>query len=115
MKRPPLSYLLLLPLVAVLLFGNCGVISTRRALQEMNPANLDALRASVVQRQTAREAARQHLRGQARREAYERIEMLANHQADSIMLRDHGPVKNKFQNRRNKLERQLLRQPLGGK
>lgn len=111
MQRPPLPYLLLLPLLAVLLFGNCGLTSTRQVLREMPPATRDALRASVAQRQAARKAARQRLRGTAKRDAYQQIEQLANHQADSILLHNRGSVERKFRNRRNKLERQLLRFP----
>ena len=111
MKRPPLSYLLLLPLLTVLLFGNCGG-GVRGLLGGMNYSARTALRASVVRRQSERTLARRQLHGRARHDAYRRIEKAADATADSLL--DTYLIK-KFNNRRRKLERQLLREyrPLG--
>ena len=107
MKRPPLPYLLLLPLLAVLLFGNCNG-GVRGVLYDMTDKRRTQLRSNVVQRQEARAQARQQLHGQARQEAYRHIEERANTQADSLLV---GSLeRRKFANRRNKLERQLLKE-----
>ncbi|MCI1186734.1 hypothetical protein MON38_04840 [Hymenobacter sp. DH14] len=105
MKRPPLSCLLLLPLLAVLLFGNCGG-GVRGFLNKSRPENRERMRALVVLRLQQRAAARQQLRGRARQEAYWRIEQQIDARFDSLV---HGSKK--FRNRRNKVERQLLRMP----
>ena len=66
------------------------------------------MRALVVLRLQQRNMARQQLRGRARRDAYWRIEQQIDGRFDSLV---HGSEK--FRNRRNKVERQLLRMPPG--
>ena len=105
MKRPPLPYLLLLPLLAVLLFGNCGGTSVRRFLAEASPQRREKMRALVLQRQAERAEARQRLKGPARRDAYLQIEQRIDAHYDSLV------PSNLFQTRRNKLDRQVLRLP----
>jgi len=84
MKRPPLPYLLLLPLLAVLLFGNCGVLEkalTQRSAYELlgddlKPELLTRLRAALQLAQQQRQDAEQHYANQpaARQAELKRIE-----------------------------------------
>ncbi|MDO7844870.1 hypothetical protein Q5H92_00765 [Hymenobacter sp. M29] len=104
MKRPALPYLLLLPLLAVLLFGNCGG-GVRGMLNSMSIARRAELRASVVRREQCRTLAAKQLHGRARQQAYQQIEIVANNKADSVLRRHEL---DKFNKRRNKTERQLL-------
>ena len=108
MKRPPLPYLLLLPLLAVLLFGNCGG-GVRGFLYGLGNQRRHQLQALELRRQAERAAARQRLRGEARREEYWRIEQATNARADSLLT--GAFEQKKFRNRRNKIERQLRRLP----
>ena len=109
MKRPPLPYLLLLPLLAVLLFGNCGG-GVREVINNLPYKDHEQLR-TIILRQRAehyRAAARRQLHGEARRAAYERIEQKTTASADSL-FGQFGNGRNKFRKRRNKLERQAMR------
>ncbi|HEX8327910.1 MAG TPA: hypothetical protein VF629_10240 [Hymenobacter sp.] len=107
-QRVSWPQLLLLPLLAVLLFGNCGLSSTRGFLRDLGPERRDRLRALVVQRQALRAAARQRLRGAALQDEYFRIEGIIDARADSLFP---SGTPAKFRNRRNKIDRQLLRAP----
>lgn len=112
---PPLlvhsrPYLLLLPLLAVLLFGNCNG-GVRGMLNNMDVRRRERLQAVVQQRQAARTAARHQLRGPARRAAYLRIEQASNAGIDSALATSFE--RRKLRNRRNKVERQLLLAPPG--
>jgi len=109
MKRPPLPYLVLLPLLAVLLFGNCGG-GVRGFLSGLGTQRREKMRALVLQRQAERAAAKQQLRGAARQDAYEEIEKRIDARLDSLVPTNRTK---KFHNRRNKIERQLLRLPPG--
>ncbi|MBJ6108684.1 hypothetical protein JAO73_06675 [Hymenobacter sp. BT523] len=100
----------MLPLLAVLLFGNCnGGVNT--FLFNMNSngrlAKLDSL---TRERQRLRAQAQQQLRGAARREQLLLIEQHANEQAQAL-LRNNWE-RRKFENRRNKIERQLRKNPV---
>ena len=108
MKRPPFPYLLLLPLLAVLLFGNCGG-GIRGFLTSMGSGRRARFVAIVAHRQFARQAARRRLRGDARREAYRGIEQATNARLDSLL--PSTTEQRKLRNRRNKIERQLRRLP----
>ena len=110
MQRPPLSYLLLLPLLAVLLFGNCGG-GVQGFLTNMGSARRARFSASVARRQADRQAARLRLRGAARREAYRRIEQATNARLDSLL--PGTTAQRKLLHRRSKIERQLRRLPPG--
>lgn len=107
MKRPPLPYLLLLPLLAVLLFGNCngGV----RGLLNNSSQRRDRIQAIVLREQAERAAARQHLRGRARQDEYWRIEQATKARLDSLLPGSFQ--QQKLRNRRNKIERQVRRLP----
>lgn len=105
-KRPSWPLLLLWPLLAVLLFGNCGLSTTRGFLNDLGPERRDRLRALVVQRQAMRAAAGQRLRGAALQDEYFRIEKVIDARADSLI--PSGDAR-KFRNRCNKIDRQLLR------
>ena len=107
MKRLPLSYLLLLPLLAVLLFGNCGG-GVREVVNNLPDRDHERLRAIILRQRAERAAARRQLRGEARREAYERIEQKTTASADSL-FGQFGNGRDKWRHRRNKLERQALR------
>lgn len=107
MKRPPLPSLLLLPLLAVLVFGSCGG-GVRQVVNGLTASRHEQLRAVILRQRAERAAARRQLHGEARRAAYERIEQQTTARADSIF----GPYGNgrvKFRKRRNKLERQVMR------
>ena len=109
MKRPPLPYLLLLPLLAVLLFGNCGN-GVRGTLTSMGGSRRLVLRASIIRREAKRALARRQLHGRARQDAYRRIEQEANATADSLL---NSWQLEKYNRRHNKLERQLLHEYKG--
>jgi hypothetical protein len=106
MKRPPLSCLLLLPLLAVLLFGNCGG-GVQRLLNDSK--RRDRLQAIVLREKAERAAARKDLRGQARQDEYWRIEQTTKARLDSLLPGSF--LQRKLRNRRNKIERQVLRLP----
>jgi hypothetical protein len=102
--------LLLLPLLVVLLFGNCGVgRGVRGLLTDMTPTRRQLFRAVVAKRQAERATARQQLHGSARQDAYQRIEHATNARFDSLGLSQTEG--RKLLNRRNKLEHQLLGLP----
>ncbi|MBO2009941.1 hypothetical protein [Hymenobacter negativus] len=107
MKRPPLTYLLLLPLLAVLLFGNCGG-GVREVVNNMSSERHERLQAIILQQRAERAAARRQLHGEARREAYFQIEEKTTASADSL-FGQFGNGRTKWRKRRNKLERQALR------
>lgn len=107
MKRPPLSYLLLLPLLAVLLFGNCGG-GVREVVSGLSRERHERLRAIILRQRADRATARRQLHGEARRAAYLNIELNTTARADSL-FGPYGNGRNKFRKRRNKLERQALR------
>ncbi len=109
MKCPPWPYLLLLPLLVVLLFGNCGG-GVRGLLNSTGSDGRARLRSIIEHERTQRAAARKTLRGRARRDAFERIELRTNAQLDSALSYGTGPQK--LRHRRGKLERQLFREPL---
>lgn len=92
---------MLLPRLAVLLFDNCGIgRGARGLLTDMSPIRRERFRAMVARRQ---------LHGTARQHEYQRIEQAPNARFDSL---GRGRFEGcKLFNRRNKLERQLLRLP----
>jgi hypothetical protein len=107
MKRPPLPYLLSLPLLAVLLFGNCGG-GVREVISSLPYKDHERLRAIILRQRAERAAARRQLHGEARREAYFQIEQKTTARADSL-FGQFGSGRDKWRHRRNKLERQALR------
>ena len=108
MQRPPLPCLLLLPLLAVLLFGSCGG-GVRGFLTNMGSGRRARFAAIAARRQADRQAAHQLLRGKARREAYWRIEQATTARLDTLL--PGSAEQRKLRNRRNKIERQLRRLP----
>ena len=108
MRRPPLPVLLLLPLLAVLLFGNCGG-GVRRVVDSMGQANRDNYRKALADRLAQRAAARQNLRGRARRNEYLRIHGATEARLNALM--SSSEEQDKMQHRRRKLERQLRKYP----
>ncbi len=108
MKRPPLPCLLLLPLLAVLLFGSCGG-GVRGFLATIGSSRRTRFAAIVARRLADRQAAHQRLRGAARRAAYWRIEQTTSARLDSLL--PGTTEQRKLRNRRNKMERQLRRMP----
>lgn len=105
-NRPPLPYLLLLPLLAVLLFGNCGG-GVRGVVSGMGEARRDRFRAIFAQRQAQRASARQRLRGRARRVALQRLDSVRTARLDSLFQFDYS-AREKFERRRRKMTHQLL-------
>lgn len=102
--------LLLLPLLAVLLFGNCGIgRGVHGLLTDMSPTRRERFQAIVARRQAERATARRQLQGSARQDEYQRIEQATNARFDS--LHPSRFEERKLLNRRNKLERQLQRLP----
>jgi hypothetical protein len=103
-RRPPLPYLVLLPLVAVLLFGNCngGVNHFLYGLKTSNRlARLDSL---LRERQALRLQARK-LHGQARRDQLRSIEQRTNEQTRALLPSEWQ--RQKLARRRPKIERRL--------
>ncbi len=103
MRRPPLPVLLLLPLLAILLFGNCG--GGVNSFLGYGPNNRNARLANIInRREIDREAARRTLHGRARRDAYRLIEQTTESRLDSLYpYHDRG----KMDTRRHKTERRL--------
>ena len=89
-RRPTLPYLLLLPVLAVLLFGNCGG-EVRGVVNGMSRMHHDRFQDIFAQHQAQRALARQRLHGRA----------------DSF-FRFKSHVKEKFDQRHHKMTRQLL-------
>ena len=108
MKRPPLPYLLLLPLLAVLLLGNCGG-GVRGVLSNLGQGGRTRFREIVARRRALRQTARQQLKGAAKQESLRRIEQQTDVRLDSLLPSAAG--QRKLLHRRNKLERQLARWP----
>lgn len=106
MKRPPLPYLLLLPLLAVLLFGNCGG-GVWGVVNGMSRERHDRFRAIFAQRQAQRTLARQRLHGRTRRVALQRLDSIRTARIDSLFRFDYR-AREKFNHRRRKMTRQLL-------
>lgn len=102
-----LPYLLLLPLLAVLLFGNCGG-GVRGVVNHMSQARNDRFRDIFAQRKAQRALARQRLHGRAQRAAFRRLDSIRTARIDSLFRFD-SYAKEKFNHRRHKMTRQLLR------
>lgn len=107
MFRPSLPNLLLLSLLVVLLFGNCGG-GVREVVNNLSDERHERLRSIILRQRAERAAARRQLHGEARRAAYEHIEEKTTARADSL-LGPYGNGHTKFRKHRNKLERQVLR------
>lgn len=108
MKRPPLPYLLLLPLLAVLLFGNCGG-GVRGVLSNLGQSGRTRFREIVARRRALRQTARKQLKGAAKQESLRRLEQQTDARLDSLLPSAAG--QRKLLRRRGKLERQLARWP----
>lgn len=106
MKRPALPYLLLLPLLAILLFGNCGG-GVREVVNSMDRERHDRFRSIFAQRQSQRALARQRLHGRAQRLALQRLDSIRTARVDSLFRFDSF-AKDKFEHRRRKMTRQML-------
>ncbi|MFD2721293.1 hypothetical protein ACFST9_21435 [Hymenobacter monticola] len=116
------TYLLLLPLLAVLLFGNCGGGGVRGVVTAMTTERHQRFRAIVAQQQARRAQARQQLRGGARRTQLRRIDSLRTARIDSFFRpapssryeeyiypgAQTARERAKYQHRRRKMTRQLL-------
>ena len=107
MKRPPLPYLLL-PLLAVLLFGNCGG-GVSGLLSSMGHDRRVRFREIIARRQALRLTARHQLKGPAKRVALRDIDQRTNARLDSLLPTAFG--QKKLLNRRSKIERQLAHWP----
>jgi hypothetical protein len=123
MKRLSLPYLVLLPLLVVLLFGNCGGGGVRAVVDSMSAERHARFRAIIAQRQTQRAAARQQLHGSARRVRYRRLDSLRAARIDSFFHPIYPPgevdtypyqhpkhveEREKYARRPHKMTRQLL-------
>lgn len=108
MKRPPLPYLLLLPLLAVLLFGNCGG-GVRGVLSNLGQSGRTRFREIVARRRALRQTARKQLKGAAKQESLRRLEQQTDARLDSLLPSAAG--QRKLLRRRGKLERQLASWP----
>ena len=106
MKHPKLPYLLLLPLLAVLLFGNCGG-GVRSVVDSMGRERHDRFRTIFAQHQVQRALAQQRLHGRARRTTLHRLDSIRTARIDSLFRFDYYS-KEKFDHRRRKMTRQLL-------
>ncbi|HEX8327911.1 MAG TPA: hypothetical protein VF629_10245 [Hymenobacter sp.] len=83
-KRPGRPLLLLLPLGAVLLFGNCGGGGVRAVVTSMEVKRHERFGAIIAQQRAHRTVARQQLRGPARWVAYRRLDSLHAARIDSF-------------------------------
>jgi hypothetical protein len=109
MKRPARFWLVLLPLVVVLLFGNCGG-GVYGFINGLGPDRRARLNDAIAQRLVLRKAARQRLHGRARHNELRRIEALTDARIDSLRFSDFE--ESKFAHRRSKIERRLRQQGL---
>ncbi|MFD1468467.1 hypothetical protein ACFQ48_09540 [Hymenobacter caeli] len=108
-NRPPWPYLPLLPLLVLLLFGNCGG-GVRGLLSATDAEHRLRLRAILVQERTNRSAARRQRTGKNRHLANSRVDSVKAVRLDSFFRHDYGGyLRDKYQHRRRKLERQALR------
>ena len=105
-RRPPLPYLLLLPVLAVLLFGNCGG-EVRGVVNGMSRMHHDRFQDIFAQHQAQRALARQRLHGRARRVALQPLDSVRTTCTDSF-FRFEPHAKEKFDQRHHKMTRQLL-------
>lgn len=106
-RRLPLPCLLLLPLLAVLLFGNCGG-GVRGVINNMGGAQRTRFRAIFAQRQAQRAVAQQQLRGRARRVELRRLNSVRKARIDSLLRLAPSYSAEKYAHRRRKMTRQLL-------
>lgn len=102
-------WLLVLPLLAVLLFGNCGGGVNRFLYNLKERSRLAQFDSLVQQRRALRLQARQRLHGPARRDELYSIEERTNAQIQPLLQSDWQ--RRKFENRRNKIERRLRKNP----
>ncbi|GAB2850364.1 hypothetical protein [Hymenobacter ruber] len=103
-RRPPLPYLCLLPLVAILLFGNCNG-GVNRFLYNLERTNhLVRLDSLLRERQVLRLQARK-LHGQPRRDQLRSIERRTNEQTQLLLSSEWQ--RQKLARRRPKIERRL--------
>ncbi|MGI4887051.1 MAG: hypothetical protein ACRYFR_19010 [Janthinobacterium lividum] len=108
-RRLAWPYLLLLPLLVVLVFGNCGG-GVRGLLSATDFEHRQRLRAILVQERANRAAARHLPAGKKRRLANSRVDSVKAARLDSFFRHDYGGyLKDKYAHRRRKLERQALR------
>ena len=101
-----MSFLLLLPLLAVLLFGNCGG-GVRGVVNSMSREHHDRFRVIFAQRQANRTLARRRLHGRALRVALQRLDSVRTARIDSLFRFDYSAGR-RYEHRRRKLTRQLL-------
>ena len=106
-RRPTLPYLLLLPLLAVLLFGNCGG-GVREVVNNMGRERHNRFRDIFAQREAQRTLARKRLHGRAQRIAFQRLDSVRTARIDSLFRFD-SYAREKFDHRRRKMTRQMLR------
>ena len=102
-RNPPL---LLLPLLAILLFGNCGG-GVRSVVNGMNRERREQFRAIYAQYQAQHSLARQHLRGNAQQVAIQRLDSIRMARIDSLFRFDFY-AGSEFDRRPSKMTRQLL-------
>lgn len=105
MKRSVRFGLVLLPLVVVLLFGNCGG-GVYGFISGLGPARRAPLESAITQRLALRATARQRLHGRARHTELHHIEALTDARIDS--LRYSAFEQRRFAHRRRKIGRRLL-------
>jgi hypothetical protein len=107
-SRIPL--LLLLALSVLLLFGNCGGGVNRFLYNLQDRGRLAQFDSLLHQRQELRRQARQQLRGPARRDELYSIEERTDAQIRPLLQGEWQ--RRKFENRRNKIERRLRKNPV---
>ncbi len=102
------AQLFLAGLVTLLVFGSCGG-GVNGFLNGLGERRRERLRSILVQEQTSIAAARQQLRGPARREAVRRSKARSAARLDSLL--PHSYEQRKLQHRFGKIKRQLLHRP----
>lgn len=106
MKRSQLPYLVLLPVLTVLLLGNCGG-GVRGVVNSMSRERHDSFRAIFAQQLAQCALVQQHLHGRARRIELHRLDSVRTVRIDSLFRFDYC-AREKYDHRRHKMTRQLL-------
>lgn len=110
MRRPSPPAFLLLPLLAVLVFGNCGGGVNSFLYNLQRNKRLGQLDSLLRQRRELRRLARHQLRGAARRNELVKIEQRTDEQAQALLPNDWQ--RRKYRHRRRKIEHRLRHRPV---
>jgi hypothetical protein len=111
LASPGSARLFLLALLTLLVFGNCGG-GVQGFISGLGAQRRARLQSIILHERAQRAAARQQLRGRARRAEYKRITTATQARLDSLMKENYyNAERTKLAHRRSKIERQLFQSP----